>query len=68
MGLTLINQYAEDFDVSKFKDEYNDELLRIIEAKSKGKRAKVKKLKPRKTGSDDLYDQLMASLKSKKGA
>jgi len=33
MGLTLINQYAEDFDVSKFKDEYNDELLRIIEAK-----------------------------------
>lgn len=68
MGLTLINQYAEDFDVSKFKDEYNDELLRIIEAKSKGKRAKVKKLKPRKTTSDDLYDQLMASLKTKKGA
>src|ERR1700749_1535628 len=23
MGLTLINQYAEHFDVSKFKDEYN---------------------------------------------
>ncbi|MFC0518641.1 Ku protein [Mucilaginibacter angelicae] len=68
MGLTLINQYAEDFDVSKFKDEYNDELLKIIEAKSKGKHAKVKKLKPRKTGSDDLYDQLMASLKTKKGA
>ncbi|WP_413670612.1 Ku protein [Mucilaginibacter sp. Mucisp86] len=68
MGLTLINQYAEDFDVSKFKDEYNDELLKIIEAKSKGKRAKVKKLKPRKTGGDDLYDQLMASLKTKKGA
>jgi len=68
MGLTLINQYAEDFDVSRFKDEYNDELLKIIEAKSKGKRAKVKKLKPRKTGSDDLYDQLMASLKTKKGA
>ncbi|MDB5146976.1 MAG: Ku protein [Mucilaginibacter sp.] len=68
MGLTLINQYAEDFDVSKFKDEYNDELLKIIEAKSKGKRAKVKKLKPRKTDSDDLYDQLMASLKTKKGA
>ncbi|WPU98794.1 Ku protein [Mucilaginibacter sp. cycad4] len=68
MGLTLINQYAEDFDVSKFKDEYNDELLKIIEAKSKGKRAKVKKLKPRKTGSDDLYDQLMASLKTRKEA
>lgn len=68
VGLALINQYAEDFDVSKFKDEYNDELLKIIKAKSKGKRATVKKLKPHKTSSDDLYDQLMSSLKTKKGA
>jgi len=66
VGLALINQYAEDFDVSKFKDEYNDELLKIIKAKSKGKRATVKKLKPHKTSSDDLYDQLMSSLKTKK--
>ena len=22
MGLALVNQYAEDFDVSKYKDEY----------------------------------------------
>jgi DNA end-binding protein Ku len=68
VGLALINQYAEDFDVSKFKDEYNDELLKIIKAKSKGKRATIKKLKPHKTKSNDLYDQLMESLKSKKGA
>ncbi|MDB5116404.1 MAG: Ku protein, partial [Mucilaginibacter sp.] len=27
MGLALIDQYAEKFDVSKFKDEYNNELL-----------------------------------------
>jgi DNA end-binding protein Ku len=66
MGLALINQYAEDFDVSKFKDEYNDELLKIIKAKSKGKRATVKKLKPHKASSDDLYEQLMSSLKTKK--
>ncbi|GGH17286.1 non-homologous end joining protein Ku [Mucilaginibacter phyllosphaerae] len=68
VGLALINQYAEDFDVSKFKDEYNDELLKIIKAKAKGKRPTIKKLKPRKSGSDDLYEQLMESLKSKKGA
>nr|WP_067058853.1 Ku protein [Mucilaginibacter sp. L294] len=68
VGLALIKQYAEDFDVSKFKDEYNDELLKIIKAKSKGKRATIKKLKPHKTKSNDLYDQLMESLKSKKGA
>jgi len=68
MGLALINQYAEKFDVSKFKDEYHDELLKIIQAKAKGKRAKVKKLTPKKTAGDDLYDQLMQSLSSKKGA
>jgi DNA end-binding protein Ku len=68
VGIALINQYAEHFDVSKFKDEYNDELLKIIQAKSKGKRATVKKMKPHKTTGDDLYEQLMASLSSKKGA
>jgi DNA end-binding protein Ku len=68
VGLALINQYAEDFDVSKFKDEYNDELLKIIKAKAKGKRPTIKKLKPHKTKSNDLYDQLMESLKTKKGA
>lgn len=68
VGLALIDQYAEHFDVSKFKDEYNDQLLNIIKAKSKGKRATVKKLKPRKTTGDNLYEQLMESLKTKKGA
>jgi DNA end-binding protein Ku len=68
VGLALINQYAEKFDVSKFKDEYNDELLKIIHAKAKGKHATVKKLKPKKATSDDLYEQLMQSLSAKKGA
>jgi DNA end-binding protein Ku len=68
VGLALINQYAEHFDVSKFKDEYKDELLKIIKAKSQGKRATVKKLKPQKATGDDLYEQLMQSLSVKKGA
>ena len=68
MGLALIDQYAEHFDVSKFKDEYNDELLKIIQAKAKGKQATVKKLKPKKATGDDLYEQLMQSLSAKKGA
>jgi len=63
MGLALINQYAE-----KFKDEYDDELLKIIHAKAKGKHATIKKLKPKKATGDDLYDQLMQSLSAKKGA
>jgi len=68
MGLALIKQYEEDFDVSKFKDDYHEELLKIIHAKAKGKRPTIKKLVPHKTKSDDLYDQLMESLKTKKGA
>lgn len=68
MGLALINQYAERFDVSKFKDEYHNELLKIIKAKAQGKRATVKKLKPQKATGDDLYEQLMQSLNTKKGA
>jgi DNA end-binding protein Ku len=68
VGLALINQYAEHFDVSKFKDEYSDELLKIIKAKSQGKRATVKKLKPHKATGDDLYEQLMKSLNTRKGA
>lgn len=68
MGLALIKQYAEKFDVSKFKDEYTGELLNIIKQKSKGKRATIKKLKPHTTKSNDLYDQLMQSLQTKKGA
>jgi DNA end-binding protein Ku len=67
MGLALIKQYEEKFDVSKFKDDYHSELLKIIEAKAKGKRPTIKKLKPHTTKNDDLYDQLMQSL-SRKGA
>jgi DNA end-binding protein Ku len=68
MGLALINQYAEKLDLSKYKDEYHTELLALIEAKAKGKRPTIKKLKPKAAKSDDLYDQLMSSLNVKKGA
>ena len=68
MGLALINQYAEPLDLSKYKDEYHTELLKLIEAKAKGKRPTIKKLKPKAAKSDDLYDQLMSSLAVKKGA
>ena len=67
VGLALIKQYTSEFNIEGFKDEYTKELLRIIKAKAKGKRASVKKLKPREETEDDLYSQLMKSL-DKKGA
>jgi DNA end-binding protein Ku len=68
MGLALIKQYEEKFDVSKFHDDYHEELLKIIQAKAKGKRPTIKKLKPHTTKNNDLYEQLMQSLNTKKGA
>jgi len=68
VGLALIKQYSSAFDIGGFHDEYSKELLKIIKAKAKGKRATVKKLKPREELSDDLYGQLMRSLGGKKGA
>jgi DNA end-binding protein Ku len=68
MGLALISQYAGPLDLSKYKDEYHSELLKLIEDKAKGKRPTIKKLKPKAAKSDDLYDQLMNSLQAKKGA
>lgn len=68
VGLALIKQYSSPFNIEDFHDEYSKELLKIIKAKAKGKRATVKKLKPRAEASDDLYGQLMKSLGNKKGA
>lgn len=68
MGLALVNQYAEDFDVSKYEDTYQKKLLKLIDAKAKGKRPTIKKLKPQMAKEDDLYSQLMGSLTAKKGA
>lgn len=68
MGLALVNQYAEDFDISKYEDTYQKKLMELIEAKAKGKRPTIKKLKPHKEKEDDLYSQLMGSLNAKKGA
>jgi len=68
MGLALVNQYTGKFEINKFKDEYSHELMKIIEAKSKGKHPTVKKLKPQKASDDNLFDQLMQSLNTRKGA
>lgn len=67
VALALIKQYSSDFNIDKYKDTYTAELLKIIKAKAKGVRPTIKKLKPQKAKSDDLYEQLMESL-SKKGA
>lgn len=68
MAESLIKQYSEKFDLSKYKDQYNAELMKVIKAKSKGKKAVVKKFEPKETPSKDLMAQLKASLAKRKKA
>ncbi len=66
MALSLIKQYTEDFDLSKYKDVYNNQLMKIIKAKKSGKKPKVKKYEAETTAPNDLMEKLKASLKAKK--
>jgi len=70
MAMTLIDQLTDKFDISKYKDNYNDELLKLIHAKAKGKKIKAPEMKVVHNKTKDLMDQLKASLevKSKKAS
>lgn len=66
MALKLIDHLTSKFDISKFKDNYTEKLLKIIKAKSKGKLAPAPKLKVVHTQNTDLMEALKASLGSKR--
>ncbi len=62
MAINLIEQLSGKFDIEKFKDNYNDELLKLIEAKAKGVKPKATHMKVVHSKATDLMDQLKASL------
>lgn len=66
MAVTLIDQLTEKFDPSKYKDDYTDKLMKVIEAKAKGKKAPFKPMKVVHSKTQDLMDQLKASLSTSK--
>ncbi|HXS58814.1 MAG TPA: Ku protein [Hanamia sp.] len=70
MAITLIDQLTGKFDISKYKDNYNDELLKLIKAKASGKKIAAPEMKVVHSKTKDLMDQLKASLdvKRKKSA
>jgi DNA end-binding protein Ku len=68
MATTLIDQLSGKFDIKKYKDTYTDELMRVIKAKAKGVKVKEPKLKVVHTRTQDLMEQLKASLGSKSHA
>ncbi len=62
MAVDLIGQLTTKFDIDSIKDEYTTSLLKIIKAKSKGKKTVYKPLKLVHSQTKDLMDQLKASL------
>jgi len=66
MAVSLIENYTETFKLSKYKDVYNDQLMKIIENKASGKKPKIEKIDTTPTDAKDLMAQLKASLEKKK--
>ncbi|GGW42369.1 non-homologous end joining protein Ku [Arenibacter certesii] len=65
MAISLIDQYTEKFDFARFKDVYNQQLLKIIESKASGKVTKKEKFESKATPAKDLMAQLKASLEKR---
>ena len=66
MAVSLINQLSGKFDVSKYKDTYTEELLKLIQSKAKGQKIKVPQMKVVHSKTKDLMSQLKASLDVKR--
>ena len=66
MAEQLISNLSEDFQPEKYKDEYKENLEKIIAAKMKGKKVTLKEAsEPEMTGVIDLMDRLKESLEGK---
>jgi DNA end-binding protein Ku len=66
MAVSLIEQLSEKFDISKYKDTYSSELMKLIKAKAKGVKLKEPALKVVHSKSKDIMEQLKASLSTKR--
>jgi DNA end-binding protein Ku len=66
MAVSLIDQLTEPFDPARYKDDYTDKLMKVIEAKAKGKKTPFKPMKVVHSKTTDLMDQLKASLTPRK--
>lgn len=67
IALTLIKQLERHFDIKEYKDSYTEELMKIIDKKSKGEKIRVsKKQEPIATDMRNLMSILKQSLEQEK--
>jgi DNA end-binding protein Ku len=68
LALQLIEGLSREWDPARYKDDYTANLLRVIEAKSKGSEPKLKtKERPVSANVVTLMERLQASLAAHKG-
>ena len=69
MASKLVTEFSKKFDINKYHDDYTKDLLKVIKDKASGKKRPVKKMTvAHTTKNEDLFNQLKASLGSKKRA
>jgi DNA end-binding protein Ku len=66
MAITLVNQLTTKFNIAKYKDNYSDELMKLIKAKASGKKFHAPVMRVVHNKTKDLMSQLKASLAVKK--
>ena len=62
MAMQLIDQLTQDFDISRYKDTYSANLMKVIKEKAKGRKPAKPHMKVVHSRSRDLMEQLKASL------
>lgn len=68
MAKALVNSLAADWDAAKYTDQYRENLLRIIQAKMKGRKATLEaEAEPRHAEVIDLMERLRQSLDQARG-
>lgn len=65
IAITLIDQLTAKFDISKYKDTYKEEILKIIKEKAQGITKPPQTLKVVNKSTQNLMEQLKASLEIK---
>ena len=65
MAVALIDQLSGKFDITGYKDSYTASLMKVINAKAKGKKTAVPVMKVVHSKAKDLMEQLKASIETK---
>ena len=66
LALSLIDQLTVKFDPAKYKDDYIEDLKRIIAEKAQGQKPKAHGKEPKPTDVADMMALLKESLKQKR--